>query len=80
MRGLDAALQPQAAQAVGRARGWDVGLRVKHPQRLQRQVQHLVGELLRESRRPVQGVADPGCGGRELFEHRSRRVPCTRVR
>ena len=38
MRGLDAALQTQAAQAVGRARGRDVGLRVEHPQRLQRQV------------------------------------------
>ena len=32
------ALQTQAAQAVKRARGWDVGLRVEHPQRLQRRV------------------------------------------
>ena len=38
VRGLDAALQTQAAQAVGRAHGRDVSLRVEHPQRLQRQV------------------------------------------
>ena len=56
-----------------------MGLRVKHPQRLQRQVQHLVGELFREGRHPVQGVADRGCGGHELFEHRPRQAPCTRV-
>ena len=55
-------------------------LRVEHLQRLQRQVQHFVVELLREGRRPVYGVEDPGCGGREQFEHRSRRVPRTRVR
>ena len=57
-----------------------MGLRVEHPQRLQRQVQHLVGELFRKGRRPVQGVADPRCGDPELFEHRPQRAPCTRVR
>ena len=70
VRGLNTALQTQAAQAVGRARRRDVGLRVDHLQRLQRQIKHPVGELFRKGRCPVQGVADPGCRGRELFEHR----------
>ena len=71
------ALQTQAVQAVGPARRRDVGLRVEHPQRVQRPVQHLIGELFRKGRHPVQRVADPGFGGRELFEHRSggRRSP-----
>ena len=38
VRVLDAAVQTQAAKAVGRPRGRDVGLRVEHPQRLKRQV------------------------------------------
>ena len=46
-----------------------MGLQVEHPQRLQRQVQHLVVELFCKGRLPVQGVADPGCRGRELLEH-----------
>ena len=57
-----------------------MGLRVEHPQRLQRPVRYVIGELFRKDRRRVQGVADPGCGGRELFEHRPRWVPCIRVR
>ena len=56
-----------------------MGLQVEHSQRLQRQVQHLVRKLLRNGRRPVQGVADPGCAGRELLEHQPRLVSCNRV-
>ena len=61
--GLDAALQPQAAKALGRALGRDEGLLVEDPQGFQRKVQHLVGELFRKGRRPVQRVADPGFWG-----------------
>ena len=45
----------------------------------QRQVQHLLGELFRRNRLPVQDVADPGRGGRELPKNRPRRVPCRGV-
>ena len=60
-------------------RGWCVVWLVPHlswRQGLQRQVQHLVGELVRLCRRPVQGVADPGRADRELFKYRPWWVWC----
>ena len=68
--GLNAALQSKAGEVVSRARRRNIGLRVEQPYGLQRQVQHLVGELFRRGRRSVQNVADPGHGGREQLEYR----------
>ena len=51
-------------------------MRVEYPQGFERQVHHLVAGLLHWSQRPVQGVADSGCGGRELLKYRPRWVSC----
>ena len=70
--GLDAALLAVAGEPVGRGRRGDVSLRVDRTQGLQSQVGNIVGELVRQCRRPVQGAADAWFGGCELVYHRPR--------
>ena len=70
--GLDAALQAQASESLGRACWRDVGLRVEYPLGFQCWVKQFDGELVRWDRQSVLDVAHAWSGRPEPLLHRSR--------